>query len=113
MLYVQRGADGRINALFQKKRRGAGEACPPDHPDVVAFLSDSGAPEGRGDWANNDLAMARVVEDLIDVLIGKGMITLTDLPLRAQHKLVSRHGKRDDLGFVARLYPPSEDDELG
>ena len=113
MLYVKRDREGKVEALFRSERRGATEALGPDHPDVLAFLAEGATGDGRGDWNDNDLAMARVVEDLVDVLIDKNLISLTDLPLKAQHKLVSRHGKRDDLDFVARLYPASEEDELG
>ena len=112
MLYARRNAAGRIEAIFHAKPRGRAEAVAADHPDVVAFLSDA-ASAGGGKWANDDMAMARVIEDLIDVLIEKEVITLTDLPLPAQRKLMSRHGKRDDWGYVARLYPASAEDELG
>lgn len=119
MLYARRGADGRIEALFQAKPRGRSEAVATDHPEVLAFLTTAGsaagggAQDGTGRWRDDDLAMARVVEDLIDVLIQKQVITLTDLPLPAQRKLMGRHGRRDDWGYVARLYPTSAEDELG
>ncbi len=126
MLYARRNADGRIEAIFREKPRGRSEPLAADHPDVLAFLSAAGGnsggtspdrpaegPPGGNKWANDDLAMVRVVEDLIDVLIQKNLITLTDLPLPAQRKLMSRHGKRDDWGYIARLYPTSKDDELG
>ena len=118
MLYARRNADGRIEAIFDNKPRGRAEAVAADHPDVVAFLSAGTgkrrtARSGAGKWSNDDLAMARVIEDLIDVLIQKEVIALTDLPLPAQRKLMSRHGKRDDWSYVARLYPASEGDELG
>lgn len=132
MLYARRHADGRIEAIFHKKPRGRSESVAADHPDVVAFLAAAGGKRGDtkrkgntkqapgnngpvlgGMWTNDDLAMVRVVEDLIDVLIQKNLITLTDLPLPAQRKLMSRHGKRDDWGYVARLYPTSKEDELG
>lgn len=44
-----------------------------------------------------DAELIRVIEDLVHVLIGKGLIMLTDLPPRAQAKLLQRAGFRDHL----------------
>lgn len=39
--------------------------------------------------------MVRIVEDLIDLLIQKNLILLTDLPQVAQNKLLARKHLRD------------------
>ncbi len=113
MLYARRHADGHIEAVFKAKPRGPSEAVAADHPDLAAFLAGDGKSSAGKSWTSDDMAMVRVVEDLIDVLIQKNLIALTDFPLSAQRKLMSRHGKRDDWAYVARLYPTSKDDELG
>ena len=61
-------------------------------------------------WTLADLGIARVTEDLIDLLIDKGVISFTELPENAQKKLIDRRGLRNELGYVAKLF--NEDDEL-
>ena len=43
---------------------------------------------------DSDLGLARVLEDLIDLLSQKGVIQFTDLPKAAQEKLLSRKDLR-------------------
>ena len=114
MLFVKRDDRGRVEALFRDPPAGAGERLPADHPDVLAFLA-AADPDHAGDlaWLQSDLTMARVVEDLIDILLRNELVSFTDLPLEAQQKVMVRHVRRDDLGYVARLYPADKDDELG
>jgi len=55
-------------------------------------------------FATLDVAFIRVLEDLIDTLIEKGVLRLTDLPEEAQRKLSERKGLRrrlnDDLNLL-------------
>lgn len=46
-------------------------------------------------------ASGRVIEDVIDVLIARHVISITDLPVEAQGKLLRRKGARDGLGRAA------------
>jgi hypothetical protein len=52
--------------------------------------------------------MARVVEDLVGVLIARGVIRFTDLPEAAQRKLHARAQTRARLGGLSTLL---DDDE--
>ena len=54
--------------------------------------------------------MIRVLEDLIDVLTTKGVISITDLPPDAQSKLLNRSSARKALGSLNNLI---EEDEGG
>jgi intein/homing endonuclease len=45
-----------------------------------------------------DTGTTRVLDDLVDTLIRKGVISLTDLPVAAQDKLNERIGLRASLG---------------
>ena len=56
----------------------------------------------------SDLDMIRVLEDLITVLIRKGVVRITDLPEAAQSKLVGRSKARDALGGLHRLINDDE-----
>jgi hypothetical protein len=55
--------------------------------------------------SESDTAIARVLEDLIDVLITRGVIQFTDLPEAAQGKLLSRRQTRAMLQDSLQLLP--------
>ena len=52
------------------------------------------SPDDRADLARMDGEFIRVLEDLIDVLVNKGVINLTDLPPQALEKLSQRRRVR-------------------
>ena len=47
--------------------------------------------------SSSDAGLARVTEDLIELLIARGVIRFTDLPLAAQNKLLERKETRARL----------------
>lgn len=112
MVFALRDAEGKVDRLFRTDSAGDGETLGIDHPDVLEFLEAEGF-QAVGAWRRSDLDMARVLEDLVVTLLQKELISFTDLPLDAQRKLVLRHENRGDLGFIARLFPTEEGDELG
>jgi len=61
------------------------------------------------DFATLDVAFIRVLEDLIDALIEKGVLRLTDLPEDAQKKLGERKGLRRRLNDDLNLLDDDED----
>ncbi len=111
MPYVLRGPDGKIDAIFQSPREGADEELQPDDPEVMAFLSLGVAEtelemrQARERLKISDLEMVRVFEDVIEIMIDKGLILITDLPEAAQEKLMERHRLREKLVF---LHPPPD-----
>ncbi|WP_027469044.1 hypothetical protein [Deefgea rivuli] len=92
MFFVRRNASGEIMALSKEMTSGYSEQLDANHPEVLKFLSQS-------DEVFNDLdtSLIRVIEDLVDVLIDKNVLRLTDLPLPAQEKLLSRKKVRSSL----------------
>jgi hypothetical protein len=62
--------------------------------------------------SQSDTAIARVLEDLIDVLITRGVIQFTDLPQAAQNKLLSRRQTRARLKDSLQLLPGDGDGGL-
>ena len=52
-----------------------------------------------------------MVEDVVDVLIKKKLIEITDFQIPAQQKLISRRGKRKDFGYLTERFPAEEEDE--
>ena len=60
----------------------------------------------------SDIEIIRLLEDLIEVLIMKGVIIYTDLPVAAMQKLLRRQKLRDILSRINPLeVSESEDSE--
>ncbi len=55
--------------------------------------------------SQTDGGLARVLEDVIDVLITRGLIQFTDLPQAAQDKLLERRQSRANLSNRLQLMP--------
>jgi hypothetical protein len=63
--------------------------------DLQRFVSDQIAPTAFG---RLDADFVRVLEDVIDVLLGSGTLRVADLPPAAQAKLVIRKDWRERSG---------------
>jgi hypothetical protein len=92
MHYVVRGPDGAVISLHRDPV-DAGELLSPNHPDVAAFLGQQG---GRS-FAEMDAGLVRVIEDLVDALLRRNILRITDLPLDAQGKLFERKHFRESM----------------
>jgi hypothetical protein len=103
MLYVQRDKAGKICSISAEQTSDAAEFIPSDSHEIFEFLSSAGisevnAPEICAAYlAGTDSDLARVLEDLIDLLIDKSVIRLTDFPAPAQNRLVNRQLAREGL----------------
>lgn len=53
--------------------------------------------------ADSDAGLARVTEDLIDILITRGLIQFTDFPPAAQAKLLQRRQTREMIASRLKL----------
>jgi len=78
---------------------------------VPGFLSSTLPELAEEQLSQSDAAIARVLEDLINELINRGVIKFTDLPVPAQDKLLSRQQTRAQLKNALGLLPV--DDEGG
>ena len=92
MPFIRRNAQGAVDSLHRRDEGGF-EFLPDDHPEVRAFLG-AAAPVPDAAFATLDADFIRVIEDVIDTLISKNVINITDLPLEAQTKLFGRKGYR-------------------
>jgi hypothetical protein len=90
MRYVLRDDNGAVLSVHRDPVAGA-QVLPADHPDVIGFLQDGTEQET---YANLDANLVRVLEDLIDVLIERNVLMVTDLPAEAQQKLFERKSFR-------------------
>ena len=98
MRYVTRDEMGEIAAVFAAAQHDGDEPIAMQDPELLAFVSggDSGAAL-RSYLAGTDADLLRIVEDLVNVLIDRNMILLTDFPEGAQRKLLKRKAIRDKL----------------
>ena len=111
MPFVKRDAAGRVVALYREQSPEAPEYLASSHPEVAEFADTEANANERVSLVQSDLEMIRVYEDLIDILIGKRIVVLTDFPPRAQEKLVRRKRLRSSLGALTEVLAPDDDDE--
>lgn len=106
MPFVTRDFDGHVVALSEVPLEDGTEHVRADHPDVVAFVAQICPDLMNSDEAAfvaSDLAFIRVMEDLVEVLVRKGVLALSDLPAPAQDKLMERRALRGWLAGVAGI----------
>jgi len=110
MPFIKRGADGRIAAVFPEAGQGL-EEISADAEELQDFLYQGDAEaSSRREFMESDLGLARVLEDLIDLLIEKGVFRFTDMPEAAQQKLLGRRGLRKEFSYVESLFGDEEDE---
>ena len=96
MPYVCRDAQGALVSLHRHADGQAQEWLPDDDVQVLAFVGPVSAPG----FEQLDADFIRVLEDLIDALIRRRVISLTDLPLAARNKLNSRKDHRSPTALA-------------
>ena len=109
MPYVYRDAQGDIAAVYEQPVEG-GEEVAADDAALKAFIQKNVPVAATDEWVQSDLALARVMEDLIEILIDKKVLMFTDFPAGAQKKLLERRGFRKEFSYVEGLFG---DDEFG
>ena len=92
MPYVRRGPDGQIESLHRHGNEGM-EFLPDGHAELMQFLGHS--TPATSEFGRLDADFVRVIEDVIDTLIVKNIINITDLPNEAQAKLFARKSFRE------------------
>jgi hypothetical protein len=92
MPFIRRNSEGQIESLH---RHGSSdmEFLPEGHADLMSFIGHSTVEPG--DFGRLDADFVRVIEDVIDTLIVKNLINITDLPGEAQAKLFARKSFRE------------------
>jgi hypothetical protein len=75
------------------------EFLPDEHPEVQAFVGRPGLPidPTEAHFTDLDSEVIRVIEDLVDVLVARNVIRITDLPPEAQLKLFTRKSFREGI----------------
>ncbi|MEG0968068.1 MAG: tryptophan synthase subunit beta [Pseudomonas sp.] len=112
MFYVQRDAQGQLVRVEAAPYAEYTEMLPADHAEIQDWFADDIVENSLKQLKQSDLDMIRVLEDLIEVLTTKGVISITDLPAGAQAKLLNRSSAREALGGLNNLIDDSEESGL-
>lgn len=101
-MYLKRNSSGEIIALSKISATGFVEQLQDDDAQIIAFLQNVKSTE-QLELEQTDQAMARVLEDVVSLLVEQGVIRFTDLPAPAQDKLLARRelrGKRHGMELL-------------
>jgi len=102
MPYVLRDDSGAIQAISQSYIQGLGwEEVEKGSKEYLAYLDQAMKKEDK--FRESDIQLARVLEDLISLLIDRDFIRFTDFPEAAQKRLLERQGlraKKSDLNLL-------------
>jgi hypothetical protein len=104
MPYIKRNSSGGIIGISDHAESGADEELDLENPEIQVYLEMA-----KIQLLSTDTETIRVIEDLVDILIEKKLILLTDLPPEAQKKLSLRQRMRGDLGVLGNLVVDEED----
>lgn len=101
-MFVKRDQKGEIIAISKKAESDIVEFVADDATELLSFLQ---GPKSAEQFAleQTDQAMARVLEDVVSLLVEQGVIRFTDLPVVAQDKLLNRRelrGKRNGISLL-------------
>jgi hypothetical protein len=92
---------GEIIAVSEGHEAGFDDELNPDDLELAAFVSR--LQEDSDSIARTDLEFVRVLDDVVDLLISKGVILFTELPPSAQDKISRRQQLRSELGDQLNL----------
>jgi hypothetical protein len=92
-MYAKRNAEGQLLEVSEKVDGDINEFIANDAPELEEFLTSTKNKQ-QLTLERSDQAMARVLEDVISLLVEQGAIRFTDLPEAAQTKLLSRRELR-------------------
>jgi hypothetical protein len=95
MPFVKRDEQGAIVAVSQELEPGFSEELPGTSEELASFLHQM---EITSSIDATDQGFVRVLEDVVELLIEKGVILFTDLPESAQEKVILRQKLRSELG---------------
>ncbi len=108
-MYIKRNESGQVIQASIEKTEECDEFVPPCTPDLQQFLEVNKDIENLA-ISRTDMAFVRVLEDVINVLMDKGVISFTDLPEPAQQKLLERQSLRQRIHQVGLI---SDSDDAG
>lgn len=101
MPYVKRDEKGNVVAASLAADAGCPEEVAASDPALAVFLQ--GMESEVSTLLASDLDLIRVLEDVVELLIAKGVILFTELPADAQQKILRRQRLRARVGDLQNL----------
>lgn len=101
-MYIKRNAAGELIAVSKVPMDDYVDAVAQDSQALLAFIQQEKTAEQLA-LEQTDQNMARVLEDLVNLLVDQGVIRFTDLPDAAQQKLLNRRelrGKKQGMDLL-------------
>lgn len=92
MPFVKRDEQGAVIAVSEERQPGFEEELQSNDPGLLDFMQN--VVGDASTLAASDLDLIRVLEDVVELLIGKGVILFTELPEEAQQKIMRRKQMR-------------------
>jgi hypothetical protein len=102
VVYIERDKDGQICALYDQSAPATAEKIEIDSPELVDFLMRCDK-DLHLKFLQSDLQMIRVLEDVINILMEKNIITITDFPQPVIDKLLARQAFRKSYSEAAGM----------
>lgn len=102
-MYIKRNESGQVVQVSREATEECREFLPPGSSELQEFVSEGEDVDNRA-LSKSDLAFVRVLEDVINVLMDKGVLSFTDLPEPAQQKLLERQSlrkRRNSIGLMS------------
>lgn len=108
-MFIKRDMHGRIVGVCEIQSGEFNEHVTQDSSELLLFLKGKSKDLSINPLESSDTDLARVLEDLIDILTERGIIHFTDLPTAAQTKLNSRQAIRKIKNSLDLLDNEEED----
>jgi hypothetical protein len=98
MPYIERSADGKIIGLRTVVGPNSAEKKSLTDEEILDFLKDNMDNKFlESILAHSDAGLIRLLEDLINLLTKKNIILFTELPEKAQEKIIEREQIREKI----------------
>jgi len=109
MVYVQRDAEGRLLRVEHDPFEGMTETLAVESEELHNWLAAREEVKERlASLKQSDLELVRVLEDVVSVLVEKGVIRYTDLPEAPRQKLDQRAVTRAEIEGLSGLLGEDE-----
>ena len=98
MIYIKRDKHNKIIAIYSEPQEDT-VLIDEEDPELLSFLTDC-AMKDKFKYLKSDLELIRVIEDIIQILMDKDIVHITDFPAPVINKLVKRQKIRQQFDSV-------------